>query len=221
MVETTEEKRCRDCGEVKPVSAFWRWAQAKDGYGVYCKPCGSIRNAHYAARRRERRGLPPAVPKPRAPEVPDGMKWCRDCGEVRPLDGFPIATGKANGYASYCKPCFQARVVASRIKVHGDRREYHLRHRYGIGVADVERMLADQDNKCLICDKPDPEHVDHDHGTGRVRGILCFNCNQGLGNFRDDLRSLGRAVDYLMRGSSWKGKGLDGFQVSRYRFAAA
>ncbi|HEV2346964.1 MAG TPA: endonuclease VII domain-containing protein [Actinocrinis sp.] len=153
--------------------------------------------------------------------MPEGMKWCRDCEEVKAVDDFPIATRKASGRNSYCKPCFQARVVASRIKVHGDRREYHLRHRYGIGVADVECMLADQDNKCLICDKPDPEHVDHDHGTGRVRGILCFNCNQGLGNFRDDLRSLGRAVDYLMRGSSWKGKGLDGFQVSRYRFAAA
>lgn len=130
-------------------------------------------------------------------------------------------SGKANGRGSYCKPCFQTRVVAGRIKVHGDRREYHLRHRCGIGVADVERVSEERDGKCLICDKPDPEHVDHDHGTGKVRGILCFNCNQGLGNFRDDLRSLVRAVNYLMRGSSWSGKGLEGFQVGRFLREAA
>ena len=55
-------------------------------------------------------------------------------------------------------------------------------------------MYCKQGGACLICEKPDPEHVDHDHETGKVRGILCFNCNQGLGNFRDDVRSLIRAV---------------------------
>lgn len=215
-----EEKRCRDCGETKPVSEFWRWAQAKDGYGVYCRRCGSIRNAQYAARRRERQGLPPVIPKPRAPQVPEGMKWCRDCDEVKPLDEF-VRAKKVSGRGSYCKPCQNARTDESRLRLHGGSREYHLRHRYGIGVADVERMLEEQGGACLICDKPDPEHVDHDHETGKVRGILCFNCNQGLGNFRDDVRSLTRAVGYLMRGSSWKGKGLDGFQVSRHRLAAA
>lgn len=68
---------------------------------------------------------------------------------------------------------------------------------------------------------PDPERVEEDHGTGKVRGILCFNGNQELGKFRDGLRSLIRAVDDLMRGSSWKGKGLDGFQGERTGSAAA
>ena len=79
--------------------------------------------------------------------------------------------------------------------------------------------IAEQQRR--VCGETRPEHVGHDHVTGRVRGILCFNCNQGLGNFRDDIRSLICAVDYLRRGSSWKGKGLDGFQVSRHRLAAA
>lgn len=108
-----------------------------------------------------------------------------------------------DGYGVYSRPCGS------------------IRNRYGIGVADVERTLEARDGVCLICEKRGPEHVDHDHETGKVRGILCFNCNQGLGNFRDDVRSLIRAVGYLMRGSSWKGKGLDGFQVSRHRLAAA
>lgn len=58
-------------------------------------------------------------------------------------------------------------------------------------------------------------------GAGKVRGILCFDCNQGLGNFRDDVRVLVRAGDDLMRGSSWSGKGLEGIQVGTGRPAPA
>jgi hypothetical protein len=76
-------------------------------------------------------------------------------------------------------------------------REYHLRRRYGIGQAHVERILAMQDGKCPGCGKRDPEHVDHDHATGEVRGLLCFNCNQALGNVRDDVWVLARLIDYL------------------------
>ena len=52
---------------------------------------------------------------------------------------------------------------------------------------------------CAICGRPDPEHVDHSHETGVVRGILCFNCNGGLGQFRDSIDALLNAVSYLTR----------------------
>jgi hypothetical protein len=63
--------------------------------------------------------------------------------------------------------------------------------------------------------------VDHAHEAGKVRVILCFNRNQGLGNFRDDVRSLVRAANDLIRGSSWNGKGLEGIQVGELRPALA
>jgi Recombination endonuclease VII len=53
-------------------------------------------------------------------------------------------------------------------------------------------MLAAQGGVCAVCEKPDPEHFDHDHETGVVRGMLCFNCNQALGNARDDVEVLRR-----------------------------
>ena len=69
--------------------------------------------------------------------------------------------------------------------------------RYGIGADDFDRMVVEQGGVCAICGRPDPEHVDHSHETGVVRGILCFNCNGGLGQFRDDVESLRSAVEYL------------------------
>jgi len=58
-------------------------------------------------------------------------------------------------------------------------------------------MIEAQGGTCAVCPGP-PQHVDHDHETGEVRGILCSNCNQALGNVRDDptpLRGLARYLD--------------------------
>jgi hypothetical protein len=57
--------------------------------------------------------------------------------------------------------------------------------------------VREQGGTCAICGRPDPEHVDHDHDTGAVRGILCVNCNGGLGQFRDSIDSLLIAASYL------------------------
>jgi hypothetical protein len=88
-------------------------------------------------------------------------------------------------------------------RLHGGTREYHLRHRYGIGQAQVTTMLMVQGGVCDICGGPDPQHVDHDHRTGEVRGILCFNCNGGLGQFRDNPVFLAEAITYL-KGTTWQ-----------------
>jgi hypothetical protein len=61
-------------------------------------------------------------------------------------------------------------------------------------------MLADQGGRCLICSVALGDakaHVDHDHVTGVVRGILCFNCNGGLGQFKEDAHLLRDAADYI------------------------
>jgi hypothetical protein len=84
------------------------------------------------------------------------------------------------------------------MRLYGSTREYHLRRRYGITGADFDAMVEVQGGTCAVCDQK-PEHVDHDHKTGKVRGILCFNCNQALGNVRDDPAVLQELINYLRR----------------------
>ena len=72
----------------------------------------------------------------------------------------------------------------TKQRLYGGTREYHLRRRYGIGEKEFQELLAEQGGVCAICGAPDPQHLDHDHRTGWVRGILCFNCNGGLGQFQ-------------------------------------
>lgn len=76
----------------------------------------------------------------------------------------------------------------------------------GITEEDYLDLLHDQDGKCAVCGRHSDEasrrlSIDHDHKTGRVRGLLCHKCNVGLGMFNDDTGVLNRAIDYLM--SHW------------------
>lgn len=77
-----------------------------------------------------------------------------------------------------------------------------LKRDFGLTEADYDRMLTEQRGKCAICKRTEPNgrgrwHIDHDHITGRVRGLLCNGCNAGLGHFRDDPAILRAAARYL------------------------
>jgi hypothetical protein len=75
-------------------------------------------------------------------------------------------------------------------------------NRYGIGADVVSKLIGVQGGGCAICGRRNPEHVDHCHETGVIRGVLCFNCNGGLGQFKDDIASLRRAIEYLEQAAS-------------------
>jgi hypothetical protein len=125
------------------------------------------------------------------------MKRCPDCGETKALEEFPRNKNSKDGRHTYCKPCHNARGRETIERLHGNSRHYHLKRRYGIGADEFDELVRQQGGVCPICGRADPEHVDHDHETGDVRGILCFNCNGGLGQFRDSIDSLRAAAAYL------------------------
>ena len=81
----------------------------------------------------------------------------------------------------------------------------HILNRYGITKKDYESMWLRQGGKCPVCDKMELDgkllHIDHDHKTGRIRGLLCGPCNRFIGLAKENIHTLHGAVDYLERQS--------------------
>lgn len=87
----------------------------------------------------------------------------------------------------------------------------YLRKTYNISLEEYRQMFVDQSNKCAICgldgfkickDAKTLLVVDHCHSTGKVRGLLCHNCNRGLGLFQDNTEYLGAAIKYIERATT-------------------
>lgn len=77
--------------------------------------------------------------------------------------------------------------------------------RYGLTIEDYESLLSEQNGVCAICNDPMTtyrnQHIDHDHLTGQVRGILCSQCNTAIGKFKDSPEIIIKAAEYIMK--SW------------------
>ena len=158
------DKRCKRCGETKPLTEFYAMAGMRDGYRNDCKACNL---AAKAARHR-------ANPEPTRERV---RKWQQENPE---------------------------RVLAARQRYRDDgrkaasNRRSYLKRTFGITVEEYDEMFRRQHGRCAICCRPPTEgislHVDHDHVTGEVRGLLCFRCNNALVEFCDRLEVIDAAI---------------------------
>ena len=120
------------------------------------------------------------------------MKKCKKCNIEKPLTEFHKKTDGPDGLHPYCKMCVNGDYDSAKY------RKYLLNKHYGITPEQYDSMLGNQQGKCAVCDIIMTNiHVDHCHITGKVRGLLCINCNHGLGKFNDDIDKLQRAIDYL------------------------
>lgn len=154
-----------------------------DGLQAYCKEC----SAEYYRQRQEAKGK-----KVREKVfVPPGHKRCPQCGVVKPHAEWERNRTSSDGWA-YCR--------ARRAE--RDRASYFNR-KYGLTEAERDAMIVSRRGLCPICLAAPAVHVDHCHKAGRVRGVLCFNCNSGLGLLRDDPEVVRRAAAYL-EGNLWK-----------------
>lgn len=140
------------------------------------------------------------------------MKTCKTCGQQKPLDEYyqfkARARNPSGGYFGECKACSRSRAKEwGRARRSADPRyatDVALRTKYGIALADYEQLLEDQGGQCAICGAAEPGgrgerfHVDHDHVTDEVRGLLCHACNTGLGAFGEDIDRMTAAMAYLL-----------------------
>ena len=137
------------------------------------------------------------------------MKICKTCKQEKSLDQFPKGNGYKDGIRPHCIECRREYENKSfhkhkhkRPHVYEEDKDRKLKKAYGIGYAEYLNMLEAQNGCCAICGTNDTGnrkafHVDHCHDTGKIRGLLCGNCNSGIGNLRDDVGLLRRAIDYL------------------------
>lgn len=100
---------------------------------------------------------------------------------------------------------YKKKWAADRVEyVRDKRRERYLKYRYNISLQDYENMLIKQNGVCGICYKPCPVHgylsVDHCHTSNKVRGLLCNNCNAGIGMFKDDPQLFKNATEWIENG---------------------
>jgi len=147
-------------------------------------------------------------------------KKCSKCKEGKKLDLFPRDKDGIGGRHSQCKACAKRARLAKGDGVHAQQQKIWRENnkeayrtyarlwsyrKIGIKITEEEykQLLIIQDNKCALCSKSsDKDRVlclDHDHKTNLVRGLLCNDCNIGLGKFKDNIEVLGKAIVYLSK----------------------
>ena len=139
-------------------------------------------------------------------------KKCSVCQMYKPLKEFYNSRRSKDGRGYRCKPCDNN----ARSKWESEnpersayvRRNKQLKNKYGIDIPEYNRILKSKGGKCAICETKENTSaygknstssfaVDHCHLTGKVRGLLCNQCNRGIGMLGDSVEGVERALKYL------------------------
>jgi hypothetical protein len=186
--EHPSKKICSTCKQEKDVSEFHKDKNKKDGYHTQCKVC----KREYAVNHPEFRK---AWRENNKEHVNESRKEWRVKNKERERT-------HRKDYRDKNKEHFQkqARDYYGKNKI--KLKSNTLKHKYNINENTRRQMYKDQGGCCAICGKPQSDvktklHIDHNHVTGVVRGLLCWNCNLTLGLVKDSPKILQKAIDYL------------------------
>lgn len=114
------------------------------------------------------------------------MKACTKCKVVKPPEDYHRQTKARDGRASWCKQCTKGIYREQRKRVYSteNKRRWAIKSRYKVSVEQIDALFAKQKGLCGICNKPlGRYHIDHDHDTKEVRGLLCHGCNIKIGGW--------------------------------------
>ena len=130
------------------------------------------------------------------------MKLCGKCKKYKSTELFHKNKRNKDTLCTYCKECRLSYEKRQYKKVPNKFRAHTLKRLYGITLQQYENMLENQKGNCAICEKDSKSlsrklHVDHCHTTGKIRGLLCSNCNTGLGNLKENKNLLLKAIKYI------------------------
>lgn len=177
-------KTCYSCGELKLFKEFGKNKSKKDGLCTECKVC-AVKNSTRARKK---------------------------VTEIHGIDELRRRRSKeARDY--YAKYKHLPDFVKKRRSSPENHRKTHLKKMYNMSLDDYEKMLLECHGVCSICKKPETSKptvlkstkltrllvVDHNHETGKIRGLLCDKCNRGLGYFKENIINLKEAIKYLKK----------------------
>lgn len=137
-------------------------------------------------------------------------KICPCCREEKPTTAFSKNKNKKDGLAYKCKECHnkynrEIWYKKNRAKQIESSNKYKQAHKekytaYRLGVSEEEVIKATSDNNCCeVCGTCEDLCIDHDHDTGRVRGVLCRKCNTALGMLGDNLGAISYKLDKILK----------------------
>ena len=139
------------------------------------------------------------------------MKTCTKCGETKELAEFHRDAKKHDGRRARCKTCLceykRQYYAANRDKAsayyYSTERDRRRHNKYNLTPEEIMQLQIRQCNSCGVCQTwlGDSPYVDHCHETGRVRGLLCSNCNLAIGKLGDTIEGVRRALHYLRFGA--------------------
>lgn len=203
MTESIIQKTCRTCSQVFAITYFHKNKSKQDGFGNECKSCARKKQKIYESGLRKRKQIPVLQ-----------EKFCSKCNLTKITSAFRRDFGRKDGYQSSCKICVDKwnNTPENKIKVAIRKRDtwsnktsqekyaVRLKKVYGMSLEKYEELFNAQNKKCAVCQKqasPFSLQVDHCHITNKIRGLLCTNCNSGIGKLGDTTEGLLKAIEYL------------------------
>lgn len=191
---------CQSCGSsLTVIRSVSRMADGSIKRKHICKDCGGS----YLTQRKDNVFFSPKAGRRYQAEAAT-EKTCTGCKRLLPIESFGRKASFGPDSVFRRPKCYEC-CNKQRRHNYGTR---SIQQMYGITQEQYASMLASQGGICLICGNPEvgkraereyPLAIDHDHTTGKVRGLLCQKCNLGIGNFNDDVTRLEAAVAYLRR----------------------
>ncbi len=146
-------------------------------------------------------------------DLPRELQECVRCHLALPLLEFYKRPSSPLSYRTTCRKCIylqtKARLsdqeryaYAKKYREDNPRamRSYYFKYKYGITMDGYDSLYVDQKGCCAICGKHKDSLIvdhDHDHASGAVRGLLCYQCNTGIGQLQDNVDILTKAIEYI------------------------
>lgn len=129
-------------------------------------------------------------------------KRCTFCKREKEIEDFSRGKSNKDGFRGHCKKCRAKEERIYKLLHKEQTQKQRIKEKlikYGLTIEEYIQLFKNQNGKCAICEKEMNLSIDHNHKNGKIRGLLCRNCNFGIGFMEDSTRLLEKAIKYLKK----------------------